>query len=125
MARRVIVSVLFFAVFLIFFSPSCENNNELDLYGPTKCDTDNITWKSKVSAILQKNCVSCHGPDLSYNGVRHDSYATELVVVKDGRLRGVINHSDGFSKMPKDRGKLPECELKILNLWLDKGAPEN
>jgi hypothetical protein len=48
-----------------------------------------------------------------------------MVVVNDGRLRGVINHLDGFSKMPKDRGKLPECELEILNKWLDNGAPEN
>ncbi len=125
MAGRVFVSILVFAGFTFFFSLSCENNNELDLYGPVECDTDNITWNSRVSAILQKNCVSCHGPDLSYNGVRHDSYSTELIVVKDGRLRGVINHADGFSKMPKDRAKLPECELKILNLWLDKGAPEN
>jgi hypothetical protein len=125
MARGRVVALSVFAGFLALFSPSCENNNELDLYGTTKCDTTNITWNSKVSAILQKNCVSCHGPDLSYNGVRHDSYTTELVVVRDGRLRGVINHNDGFARMPKDRGKLPECELKILNIWLDNGAPEN
>ncbi len=125
MAGRAVITLSVFAGFLVLFSLSCENNNELDLYGPANCDTTNITWNSKISAILQKNCVSCHGPDLSYNGVRHDSYATELVVVRDGRLRGVINHADGFSRMPKDRGKLPECDLKLLNLWLDKGAPEN
>jgi hypothetical protein len=39
-------------------------------------------------------------------------------------LRGVVNHLDGFSKMPKDRAKLPDCELKQINLWLDNGAPE-
>lgn len=125
MARRAVIILFVYAGLIVCFSLSCENNNELDLYDKTKCDTTNITWKSKISAILQKNCVSCHGPELSYNGVRHDSYTSELVVVRDGRLRGVINHADGFSKMPKDRGKLPECELKILNLWLDNGAPEN
>lgn len=125
MAGKAVITLLVFAGFLVIFSPSCENNNELDLYGPIVCDTNNITWNSKVKDILKKNCVSCHGPELSYNGVRHDSYTSELVVVRDGRLRGVINHADGFSKMPKDRGKLPECELKILNLWLDNGAPEN
>lgn len=125
MTGRAVITLLVFAGFLVIFSPSCENNNELDLYGTASCDTANITWDSKISAILQKNCVSCHGPDLSYNGVRHDSYTSELVVVRDGRLRGVINHADGFSKMPKDRGKLPECDLKLLNIWLDKGAPEN
>jgi len=125
MKWKVILTFLVFACLLSFFSPSCENNNELDLYGSQKCDTTNITWNSKVAAILQKNCVYCHGPDVSYNGVRHDSYTSEMVVVNDGRLRGVINHLDGFSKMPKDLGKLPECELKILNIWLNNGAPEN
>jgi len=110
---------------LIILPQSCENNNELALYGIQECDTINITWNSKISAILKNNCVSCHGKDLAYNGVRHDSYAAELIVVNDGRLRGVVNHLDGYSKMPKDRGKLPECELKQINIWIDNGAPEN
>jgi hypothetical protein len=125
MALKAVLGIIVFAGLLFVFIPSCENNNESELYGTEKCDTTNITWNSKVSEILLKNCVSCHGSDISYNGVRHDSYASELIVVNDGRLRGVINHFDGFSKMPKDRGKLPECDLKILNIWLDNGAPEN
>jgi hypothetical protein len=104
---------------------SCVSNNEEDLYGPQACDTTNVTWDSRIAAIMQKNCVACHGEDLSYNGVRHDNYASEMIVVNDGRLRGVVNHIDGFAKMPKDRGKLPACELKLINYWLDKGAPEN
>jgi hypothetical protein len=95
------------------------------LYGIPDCDTTNVTWDSKISAIMQVNCVVCHGEEVSYNGVRHDSYKSEMIVVNDGRLRGVINHLDGYVKMPKDRGKLPDCELKLINIWLDNGAPEN
>jgi len=124
MAIKSVFTVLVFTGLLIMFSPSCENNNELDLYGKQQCDTTNVTWESKISAILQKNCVECHGPTVSYNGVRHDSYSSEMVVVNDGRLRGVVNRYNGFAKMPKDRDKLPECELKIINIWLDNGAPE-
>jgi len=105
-------------------SQSCVNNNEADLYGIKPCDITNVTWASKISAIMQKNCVMCHGPDVAYKGVRHDSYQAEMIVVNDGRLRGVVNHLPGYSKMPKDRGKLPECELKLINIWLDNGAPE-
>lgn len=103
---------------------SCVNNNEFDLYGVTECNTDNITWASGISAIMAANCVKCHGPDIAYKNVRHDAYEYEMVVVRDGRLRGVVNHLDGYVKMPKDRDKLPECELKLINTWLDKGAPE-
>jgi hypothetical protein len=103
---------------------SCVNNNEEDLYGIKPCDTSNITWESKIGAIMQQNCVMCHGPDVAARGVRHDTYEAEMIVVNDGRLRGVVNHLPGYSKMPKDRGKLPECELKLINIWLDNGAPE-
>lgn len=105
-------------------SQSCVSNSEEELYGITQCDTENVTWESKIRAILQQNCVMCHGPVVSYRGVRHDTYESEMIVVNDGRLRGVVNHLPGYSKMPKDRGKLPECELKLINIWLDNGAPE-
>ena len=102
----------------------CVNNNEEDLYGIKPCDISNVTWTSKIAGIMNRNCVMCHGPDIAYKGVRHDSYEAEMIVVNDGRLRGVVNHLPGYSKMPKDRGKLPECELKLINIWLDNGAPE-
>lgn len=109
----------------IIFAFACENNNELDLYGETSCDTTDITWENTISEILENNCVECHGPDISYNNVRHDSYESELIVVNNGKLRGVVNHLPGFIPMPFDRPQLPECELNQLNTWLDNGAPEN
>ena len=122
--KPVIHSLIIFLI-IIAVSISCVSNNEYDLYGIPDCDTTNVTWDSKISAIMEANCVVCHGEDISYNGVRHDSYESEMIVVNDGRLRGVINHLDGYVKMPKDRGKLPACELELINTWLDNGAPEN
>jgi len=115
---------LIILIILTFFEVRCVSNNEYDLYGIPDCDTTNVTWNSEISAIMETNCVMCHGEDLSYNGVRHDSYESEMIVVKDGRLKGVVNHLDGYVKMPKDRSKLPECELLLINTWLDNGAPE-
>jgi len=93
------------------------------LYGIEECDTTNLTWENDIADILERNCVQCHGPE--NNNVRHDSYTSEMKVVNDGRLKGVINHLPGYSKMPKDRGKLPACELLKLNIWIENGAPEN
>jgi len=123
--RKVIKICFWFSVIFIWFSVSCADNSEEELYGKPDCDLTNATWTARIDALQDKNCVQCHGPQLSYNGVRHDEYVYEMIVVKDGRLRGVINHLDGYAKMPKDRGKLPSCELALLNKWLDKGAPEN
>ena len=121
--KKLIIPLLIINLQSISFQ-SCVNNNEEDLYGIKPCDTTDITWESPVRGILQQYCVMCHGPSFAAKGVRHDSYESEKIVINDGRLRGVINHLPGYSKMPKDRGKLPECELNILNTWLDNGAPE-
>jgi len=122
-----LVSYLFILTVCILaaLSQSCVTNNEEDLYTPQVCDTTDVTWDSKISAIMQKNCVECHNSETHYNDVRHDTYAFELIVVNNGKLRGVVNHLPGFSKMPKNRAKLPACELKLINYWLDHGAPEN
>ena len=116
--------LILLGILLTAFLQSCVNNNEEDLYGIEPCDITNVTWASKIAEIMQNNCVQCHGPEVAYKGVRHDTYEYEMIVVNDGRLRGVVNHLPGYSKMPKDRGKLPECELQLINIWLDNGAPE-
>jgi hypothetical protein len=125
MKEKIISKIPVTTVFLlIFLSQSCVNNSEEELYGVKPCDLINITWQAKIADIMAKNCVMCHGPDIHYNGVRHDTYAYEMIVVNDGRLRGVVNHLEGFSKMPKNKAMLPDCELKLINTWLDNGAPE-
>jgi hypothetical protein len=120
-------TLIFFglACLLTLLPQSCENNNIIDLYGIQECDITNITWDSKISAILDKYCVRCHGPEISYNGVRHDTYTYELIVVNDGRLKRVINDEDPSTRMPKNEDPLDSCTLKIINYWIKDGAPEN
>lgn len=122
--KKGIILWIILIVLPITSSQSCVNNSEEDLYGIKPCDTANVTWESKIRAIMQQNCVKCHGPNFAAKQVRHDTYQSEMIVVKDGRLRGVVNHLPGYSKMPKDKGKLPDCELNLINIWLDNGAPE-
>lgn len=123
MIKKLILSLTLIMIIITLITLSCENNNEIDLYGETFCDTTNVTWESEISDILAKNCVICHGPTQAYNNVRHDSYESELIVVNDGRLRGVVNHLPKYTPMPYDMPMLPECELKKINIWLDNGAP--
>ncbi len=124
MTSKSVLVIIGISGFLALFPFSCENNNELDLYGVQNCDTTNITWDSKIAAIMNDNCVECHGEELSYNRVRHDSYSSELVVVNDGRLKRVINDKDPATRMPKNKKALDNCKLMLINLWIEKGAPE-
>ena len=104
---------------------SCTFYSEEELYGIQDCDTTIVTWEHPIRDILATYCVECHNEDLAYSGVRHDVYELELIVVNDGRLNGVVNHLPGYPQMPYQRPKLPDCELLLINIWLERGAPEN
>ena len=104
---------------------ACTFYSEEELYGAGECDTTLVTWEDPIREILAMNCVECHNAELNYNGVRHDEYELELMVVNDGRLNGVINHLPGYPQMPYQRPQLPECELLLINIWIERGAPEN
>jgi hypothetical protein len=104
---------------------SCTFHSEEELYGIEDCDTTVVTWDDPIREILATYCVECHNEDLNYSGVRHDVYELELIVVNDGRLNGVVNHLPGYPQMPYQRPKLPDCELLLINTWLERGAPEN
>ncbi len=125
MKKRPIGRAAALLAFLVYVFSSCAFNSEEELYGIEECDTTIITWEQPIEEILAKNCVECHNENLNYRGVRHDTYELELIVVNDGRLNGVVNHLPGYPQMPYQRPQLPECELQLINLWLDRGAPEN
>lgn len=112
-------------VLLVSVFTSCAFNSEEELYGIVECDSTIITWEYPIQEILDKNCVPCHNEDLHYNGVRHDTYEFELIVVNDGRLNGVVNHLPGYPQMPYQLPQLPECERLLINRWIERGAPEN
>ena len=117
------IAVVLFALFIYVFS-SCTFHSEEELYGIVPCDTTLISWDYPIREILEKNCVPCHNAELHYNGVRHDVYELELIVVNDGRLNGVVNHLPGFPQMPYQLAQLPECERLLINMWIERGAPK-
>lgn len=125
MTRKFVLIIIIIASLLAIVPQSCENNNEFDLYGNQECDTTKISWNSNIALILKEKCVRCHNEELSGNEVRHDSYASELIVINDGRLKTVINSTDPSIRMPKNEPALDSCKLKLINKWLDNGAPEN
>jgi len=111
--------------FLLFFS--CENQNEEDLFGITVCDTTNVTYSNFIVPFLENNCFSCHSQSTAIGRPVLEGYANLKVVADDGRFRSVINHEPGFPQMPQNilPNKLPECQLKKVDVWINQGALEN
>jgi hypothetical protein len=119
-----------FTLAVLGFGQSCAYDNEEELYPPTGCDTTSITYSSTVQPILDNRCYGCHanavanvaGAGLSFEG--HPNLKQYLDSNED-RFLGAIEHSPGYSPMPKGGSILPDCDLQKIRLWVEQGYPNN
>jgi mono/diheme cytochrome c family protein len=117
------------AVVLLFSAislESCYYDNEEFLYGKgSACDTSNVRYNVQVRAILQSNCTGCHNINLSNGMVRLDEHALVQARANDGSLMGSIRHNAPYVAMPPSGTKLSNCDIAILQAWINQGAPNN
>ena len=103
----------------------CESKNEEDLFGQVDCDTLNVTYQESIEPILRKNCYECHAIEIATLGIILEDHENLILRVNTGQFPGAVNHRSGFTPMPKDRGKLNDCDLDKINKWLNEGAADN
>lgn len=113
---------------LVFFILSgCYYDSEEALYGTpnTVCDVTVTKFSTEVKPILQSSCLTCHSNSAASGsgaGIKLQDYADVKTQVSNGKLVGSIQHSSGFSAMPKGGGKLSDCNILVINTWISKGA---
>jgi mono/diheme cytochrome c family protein len=84
-----------------------------------------VSYKKDVDNILQANCSSCHNNSFNLGGVSLEGYNNAKAAAGSGKLFNVINHTPGFSKMPKGGNKLDKCSIELIKKWIDNGALNN
>src|SRR5918993_1849013 len=89
-------------------------------------------FETRIRPLLAANCQACHG-ETATAGLRVDS--------REGLLRGgetgpavvpgdpeksallkVIQHAEGFPRMPRGRAKLPAADIDAVAQWIREGA---
>lgn len=117
--RILLVSLLVFA--------SCYYDSEEVLYPEGgQCNaTGKETFSQDVLPLLNARCNNCHGGSAASAGIRLDSYSAVMRSVNNGSLMGSITHSSGFSPMPKNAGKMPACDIRKIQNWIDSASPDN
>lgn len=111
---------------------SCTWNNEEDLYSDgtgANCDgSAEVTFSGTVMPIISARCLSCHGATTAANmgsGVRLDTHELVKLRAGNGSLAGVINHASGYPQMPQASAKLSDCQISLIEEWINNGAPNN
>ncbi len=103
----------------------CYYDNKEDLYpNPGICDTTTVTYSGKVFDIIQSACYSCHGSGNMLGNVNLDGYTNLKIYADNGKLIGVTEHQAGYSPMPQG-GKLGDCDINVLKMWVREGTPNN
>lgn len=86
------------------------------------CDTAMVTFSGHVLPMLQANCTKCHNDKKAAARVNLSNYEGVKKVSDEGELMGTVTHSKGFKAMPKKADKLSDCQIAMLQKWVNEGA---
>jgi len=122
---------LAFAAGLLFackhdvINPGNTETGSEDTTVSSDCDTTVFTYRDVVAEIMQNNCVSCHSTSFMSGGVDLSVYSGVKTVADNGKLMGTITHAAGFPAMPQGGDKLDDCEILLIEKWIETGASNN
>lgn len=119
-----------FAIFIILVIAGCYYDSEEYLFPQINnlCDTTSVTYSSSVQPVLEQYCYRCHSnanAPSAGNNIKLEDYSDVVISANNLSLYGSIAHESGFSPMPKGGGKLDDCTIDIMRIWIDTGAPNN
>lgn len=124
-----IVLVLFLFMSGVVLFTSCYYDKEEYLYGlnntPCNDSTTAVSYSQKVVPILQQFCYSCHTGSFPSGNQLMGTYTADKAMAQNGKLYGTINHSPGYSPMPKGMSKLNSCQILTVKKWIDGGMLNN
>lgn len=89
------------------------------------CDTTVFTFSGAVRPITQTRCQGCHSGSTPQGGILLTDYNNIRTVALNGRLYGAVSHAAGFTPMPYNSPKIPDCEITQIRKWIADGTPNN
>ena len=104
---------------------SCISADKKTLLSASICDTSSVKYSTTITPILNTYCISCHSAASPSAGINLEGYNNVKNYVDNGQLWGTMNHSSGYSPMPKGATKIDACKLSQLLAWINLGAPNN
>jgi hypothetical protein len=118
---RTSLVILVFAV--LTFAVSCDNKKGLMPPKPVPLNPDacdSIKYTNSIKAIIDKECVSCHGGPFPNGGVDLSTYSNVQAKANDGRIKARITNVN--NPMPPS-GLMPQGRVDSILCWVDRGAP--
>jgi len=110
-----------------FVLTSCYYDKADKLYpvSPSGCDTSNITYTGTIKPIMLLNCATagCHDAASQAGGFDYSTRNGMITEIQNGKLLGSIKHGAGYIAMPQSGGKLSDCDIQKITIWINNGYP--
>jgi mono/diheme cytochrome c family protein len=93
----------------------------------TSCDTTS-TYSKGIAPIITTYCIGCHSAAAAVSSggsIDLSTYTKVKVYATSGSLYGSVNHTLGYSAMPKNQAQLSVCQIAQFKKWIDAGSPNN
>ncbi len=104
---------------------SCSSDKESELGGNSFCEFTAVSYSQDVLPIIDDNCYGCHGNGSTQGGIDLDGYNLIEPLASNGVLFCSINHDSGCSSMPQNQPQLPDCDILLIETWINEGAQNN
>ncbi len=112
------------SILLLTGLAGCYDDDKQTLYPSQACDTSSVSYSASIAPVMTQYCAysGCHAGAAPASGIDLSSYPGVQVIGLNGKLGAVIEHRSGFSAMPKNGSKLPDCTIAKIRVWVRNGA---
>lgn len=90
------------------------------------CVSPFLTYEKEIKPIFTAYCVACHRGNQAVKGIRFDDYSTikAFVNTDTSRFFCVIRQEGHCLAMPLNNPKIPDCQIRQLQTWIQNGFAE-
>jgi len=89
----------------------------------SQCDTLIFTF-ARIQNVLTTHCTGCHSGSTPSGNILLNAYSPVKALAQNGKLMGVLRHQAGYVSMPQGLAQLAECDLRLIEKWIEAGYPE-
>ncbi|WP_400192836.1 hypothetical protein [Hymenobacter sp. B81] len=114
-------------LFLLLILGSCAYDNAEDIAGPApECTPPaEVSYVQHITPLLNRNCYACHNSALQSGNVNLQDFGQLQQQARSGVLLGNVKHLPGYKPMPQGGAKLSDCDIALLQRWVEAGTPNN
>ncbi len=88
------------------------------------CDTSNVTYALSIQPLISAKCQGCHSGANPQGGLLLTNYNQISTSALFGNMLDAVQHTGSVTPMPFNSAQLPQCEIELIRIWIENGAPE-